>query len=105
MSARGHRLAEERSLLLHRAVAEALPLEPAIVERAKMRVQQWLESGPTARPYALEWQRVLEGDLPRIQAALIDQTERGRALRQTSPFAGALPARERWRLLRESTLR
>jgi hypothetical protein len=32
-------------------------------------------------------------------AALVDPGERARALRQCSPFAGALDAGERWRIL------
>jgi hypothetical protein len=40
-----HRLAEERSLALHREVARRLKVDPALLETARERVQGWLESG------------------------------------------------------------
>ena len=47
-----HRLAEERSLALHREVAETVTRNPASLERARVRVAGWLNDGSVARPYA-----------------------------------------------------
>ena len=77
-----HRLAQARSL------------------RARARVDAWLEEG-AARPYAEAWRELLAGEVDEIAAALVDPSERGRALRQSTPFAGAIDARTRWRLWAE----
>jgi hypothetical protein len=45
---------------------------------------------------------VLARPLVELQAALREPGERMTALRQVSPFAGALPPRERWRIWRET---
>ena len=47
-----HRLAEERSLALHREVARRLKVDPALLETARERVQGWLESGFVSRTWA-----------------------------------------------------
>jgi hypothetical protein len=96
-----HRLAEERSLALHRAVVERLRADPGHLERARDRVRGWLESGQVARPYAEEWARVLAGSLDEVCALLVDESERARALRQVTPFAGVVDPRTRWQIWRE----
>jgi hypothetical protein len=91
-----HRLAELRSLAYHRAVAERLA-DPRVVESARARVRQWLERGHVP-VYAVAWQRLLEGPVEELRAALEADTEAFRALRQATPFAGVIDARERWRI-------
>ncbi|HEY5242849.1 MAG TPA: hypothetical protein VIJ22_15325 [Polyangiaceae bacterium] len=91
-----HRLAELRSLAYHRAVAERLA-DPRFLESARARVREWLERGHLPL-YAAEWQRLLEGPVEELRAALEADTEASRALRQATPFAGAIDARERWRI-------
>jgi hypothetical protein len=54
-----------------------------------------------ARLYAEEWARVLAGSLDEACALLVDDSERARALRQVTPFAGVVDARTRWRIWRE----
>lgn len=95
-----HSLAEERSLALHRAIAERLRSEPRILEGARERVSMWAEHGGTHREYVDAWQAVLSLSLDEIAALLVDRSEHARALRQASPFAGALAPRERWRIWR-----
>jgi hypothetical protein len=48
-----HRLAEERSLAYHRAIAERLRTHPEILARA--RVNTWLSSHDTAPFFARAW--------------------------------------------------
>ncbi len=91
-----HELAEERSLAYHATVAERLRAEPARVEQARARVLEWLEAGWPHVHYARAWNEILAKSLDEICAALVDRSERARALRQTTPFAGFLPPRERW---------
>lgn len=96
-----HRLAEERSLAFHRAIADRLREDPGVLARARARVQQWIETGDVHSHWAREWQSVLSRPLDEIRAALLDVGEAARALRQTTPFAGAIDPRTRWRIWRE----
>ncbi|HEX9188767.1 MAG TPA: hypothetical protein VGB87_16925 [Vicinamibacteria bacterium] len=100
-----HAVAEDVSLELHRAVAERLLEEPALVERARQRVAGWLRDGSAARPYAEAWQAVLAEPVEVVARFLADPGERARQLRQTSPFAGFLEPRTRWSIWRRSRQR
>ena len=95
-----HRLAEERSLALHRAIAERLVAEPAVLISARARVRRWLETGEVHRHWATEWDAVLSRSVDEIRASLYDGSEHARALRQVTPFAGAIDPRTRWRIWR-----
>jgi hypothetical protein len=96
-----HGLAEERSLAYHREVAARLRRRPELIALARRRAQEWAAKGGREAPYAIEWLRILAGTLDEIVAQLEDPSERGRALRQATPFSGALDPRERWKLWRE----
>jgi hypothetical protein len=96
-----HGLAEERSIELHRAVAQRLLSQPDLLDVARARVRAWLGTGSTHPHYAKAWAEVLDGDVSRIAAFLVDPGERARAMRQASPFAGFLDSRTRFRIHRE----
>ncbi|MBI4950621.1 MAG: hypothetical protein HY908_01175 [Myxococcales bacterium] len=103
MTVTRHELAEERSLAFHRAVADKLRAgaEGArLCARARERVASWRGSPLVAAPYVEAWQAWLARDLDELCLLLVDPGEHARALRQVSPFAGALDARERWRIWR-----
>lgn len=100
MPAVKHRLAEERSLALHREVARRLRDRPELLEVARERVRGWLETGGVPRYWAEAWDEALDGGLDEVIARITDTSENARALRQTSPFAGVLGPRERWEILR-----
>ena len=93
-----HRLAEERSLALHLAVADLLAEGGTVLERARTRVHKWLETGEVATYWAQEWDRVLLKPLAEIQAFLVERSEHATAMRQMTPFAGAIDPRTRWRI-------
>jgi hypothetical protein len=95
-----HHRSEERSIAMHRAIAAKLRSDPRILERARDRVSGWRADGSVHPTYVAAWERLLRLPLEEVVAALVDPGEQGRALRQVSPFAGALDARERWRILR-----
>ena len=97
-----HRVAEQRSLALHREVARRLRERPELLARARGRVEAWRRSGCVAAPWVAAWSEVLSGPLGDIVAVLTDPGERASDLRQCSPFAGALEPRERWRILRDA---
>jgi hypothetical protein len=96
-----HRLAEERSLAAHRVIAERMRTDPGILEAARRRVADWIAGGQVAAVYAQAWDRLLHGPLDDLVALLCDPGEHARALRQMTPFAGAISPRERWRIWAE----
>lgn len=100
-----HELAEQRSLELHRVIASALTRNPALRDRAKDRLDRWTRSGALAPEHAAAWSTLLDGPLEVLLAALTDESEDGRALRQTTPFTFVVGPRERWRMWREARAR
>jgi len=96
-----HRLAEERSIAYHRVIAERLATDPSVIRIARARVQRWLASAGAVPAYARAWDAVLALPRAELQAFLVDPGEKARELRQSTPFAGALAPRERWRIWRE----
>ena len=100
---RTHEVADRRSLVLHREVARRLLIDPTLFTRARARVETWANAG-SVHPYYLDaWRRAFDAGLPAVRGILEDPGEMGQALRQASPFAFVLSARERWRLLREAS--
>jgi len=95
-----HRISEARSLAYHRAIAELLLTDPAILERARERVRRWVASRPEAY-YVGWWAEVLERPVPEIVEFITDDGEVATELRQSTPFAGVLSPRHRWRIWRE----
>ena len=100
MSPVTHEMVDERSLALHRAVAAKLLEDPEVLERARRRVREWLETAAVDRRWAAAWWEVLERSPAEVARVLCDTGERARDLRQSSPFAGCLAPRERWAILR-----
>ena len=74
--------------------------QPALLQRARQRVERWNDEGSVARYYVTAWRELLERDLEVLCDALIEDSEHARTLRQVSPFAGVLCPRERWEILR-----
>jgi hypothetical protein len=95
----GHRTAERRSLAYHRAIASRL-VEPGVLELARQRVEQWHTTGAVSAYYVEAWQTLLARPLSEIASMLVDESQAMTALRQVSPFAGALDPRRRWEIWR-----
>jgi hypothetical protein len=96
--ARGHRRAELQALAYHRLVADRL--DDDLVAEATRRVSRWQASGRIHPAWADAWVGILAEPIPAIAEAISADTSEARALRQTSPFAGALNEQERTRLAR-----
>ena len=96
-----HHLAEARSLALHKQIAEGLGDHPEWVQRAQAQVSRWRREHTLSLEYVELWSALLDGPLDGVQAVLLDNTKAGKALRQTTPFAGAIDPRTRWRIWRE----
>lgn len=98
-----HRRNEARSLALHREVARRIREQPELLEPVRARVDGWLREGTVARTYAEAWRELLSRELDELLEAVIDPSERGRDLRQCTPFAGVIDPRTRWRILDEAS--
>jgi hypothetical protein len=97
-----HRLAERRSIELHRIVARRIVEDPVVLDRARARVATWLqEGGPVDAARAERWARLLDGPVDEVLRELVLDTPDACDLRQVTPFAGVVDSRERWRILRE----
>ncbi len=95
--------AEEKSLRLHRAIAERLVADPeAVVTKAKANLAT-MRAADTARHatrWLDEWERLLAGSLVELVDVLLSRSERACDLRQSTPFAGVLSSTERMAALR-----
>jgi argininosuccinate synthase len=88
----------ERSLVAHRLIAERLLGEPAVLERAKARLERWTREGRIHPEWSSRWSALLERPPQDIADFLVDPAQSD--LRQTSPFAGEIDPRERWKVWR-----
>jgi hypothetical protein len=93
-----HDRAAQVSVALHREVARRLRDDPSLVAGALRRVRGW--SDGVHEHYRRGWEQLLAGPLDELCALLVEDSERARDLRQTSPFAGVLDAATRWRIWR-----
>ncbi len=89
---RDHRLIDERSLAMAQAIAERLRADPGLVALALDNLERWSKTcSPRARSTLQEWRTVLDGPMEGVIAILTGNDERAVRLRQSNPFAGALP--------------
>ena len=94
-----HRTAERRSLAYHAEIAARIPDDPSLLESARARVRRW-RNGDVAERYVTQWSALLDRDRDQILRALIEDSPTMTALRQVSPFVGALDPRTRWKIWR-----
>jgi hypothetical protein len=93
---RGHERIDLRSIALHRAIAEKLRANPALLEIARENIARWAPAAGRSRHYLDAWQEVLQKPLEEMLRLIVEDTEEMRAMRQNNPFAGVLEPRERW---------
>src|SRR5262245_58789613 len=95
------RLAEERSLALHRLVAERVRERPELVDEARARLRRWRAAGVVAARYADAWERLLALTVDELCRVLAVPGEPMATLRSMTPFAGVVDPRTRWRVWRQ----
>jgi hypothetical protein len=97
---KSHDQIDARSLALARVVASRIDADPdhRAVDKARALCARWKKTTPCADIEL--WAELLRGGWPEIRAVLLDPSERGARLRQSSPFCGVLSPRERWSLYR-----
>ncbi len=94
-----HRIIEARSLAMHCLAAQKIERDPALLDKVRATLENWRARYGDDMPRALdEWDRILREPWPTIAALITDAGERSTRLRQSTPFAGVLTARERERV-------
>ncbi len=87
---------DARSLALHEAIAAKLASRPEhVLAIARSNIATMLDVNPDAAALLGEWNRILELPIAHIASRMLDPSEHARELRQVTPFAGVLDARER----------
>jgi hypothetical protein len=76
--------------------------DPSLLDRARARVAEWRRERSVAELYVEAWEAVLALPLPELTSRVLDSTQEAIDRRQVSPFAGILPPRERWEILRQA---
>lgn len=98
-----HELTDHISLELGRRVADRLRQRPELLQLARANLDRWTRlnaNAPTLLRCYAEWRELLDHPLEEICTVLTSESEEARRLRQNSPFAGVLSAREVWELKR-----
>ena len=93
-----HDRLEQRSIAFHRAVAEKLRLRPELLAVAFENLDRWSQSAGRSQPYFDEWRAMLALPLSDLLRTMVENTPRMGELRQSTPFAGILEPKERWRV-------
>lgn len=89
---------QERSLLLHAAIARELRArETEVIQIARRNISRMRSVNPHAWRLLEDWEQILQGPISHIVACMLDPGEHGRDLRQVSPFGGVLTPAQRVR--------
>lgn len=83
-----------------KAVVERIDRDPerAGLKKAQATCRRWFQSDPATA--IREWIEILERPWDEIRQVLLDESEEGQRLRQSSPFCGILTPQERWSIYR-----
>jgi hypothetical protein len=98
---RTHQEIDSRSLVMAREIVKRIDADPkhSGVVHAREVCRRW--NIERQSPVISEWLEILEKPWAEIRSILLDEGEYGKRLRQSSPFAGILSNRERWRIYRK----
>jgi hypothetical protein len=76
-------------------VARRIVQDPSLIADARDFLETWMLTDPQQRAHALTWRALLQRLPAEIAAALVEDTPRGQALRETRPvFGKGLSSRE-----------
>lgn len=96
-----HQELDERSLALHRLIAEKIRRDPALFDRVLQTLARWRAAASEAsQPYLQAWEVLAREGMDVCLRVAEEDSERSAALRQASPFAGLLSNAERFAFLK-----
>lgn len=91
-----HQQIDARSLDWHRLVVDRIRANPALFSNVLATIEHLKRMvSPSALSLVLEWDRLAQAGVDRCLAMAVEDSERGRQMRQSAPFAGIIPPRER----------
>ena len=83
---------------MHRAIVEKLRVHPELLAVAHHNLRRWSEQNGNSQPYFDEWKRILGRPPNEVLDLVVEDSERMRAMRQCTPFAGMLTPKELWKI-------
>lgn len=99
---RTHQQLDERSLAMHRMVADKIRRDPALFEQARATLGRWRSIvSSSTQPYLIDWERAMDAGVEVCLALAVENSQRATALRQSSPFVTVLSNKERFDFLRD----
>src|ERR1035437_7392683 len=90
-----HSRLDERSLALHRLVAQKVQADPALLDTARGNARRWQEANGSPSLALAEGEQILSSPVDQGTAFLVELSERATRLRPSSPFCGILTEAER----------
>ncbi len=94
-------LIEQRIYHLHQHIVQELKSDPqAVLKTARSNLKRYKKRNGDWLPY-IEWEKKLKLPIDEIIAILSSNDESAILARSNSPFAGCIPYRQRWQILKE----
>lgn len=98
-----HAIHDRFGFELAKQIASGLPDNPEWIELARANLDRWSEQNRNSpgllRCYE-EWRNILNRPVSDICRVLLDPSEEGQRLRQSSPFVGVFPPAVIWEIKR-----
>lgn len=96
-----HQELDERSLAMHRLIADKIRQNPMLLDKVKNTLSRWRSMlCPGTQPYLAEWEALVHQGVDACLSVATEDSQRATALRQSSPFAGILTNKERFDFLK-----
>lgn len=91
-----HRLLDARSLAMHCKIARKISRDQSLLAIPQRNLERWRQRVSGEPPkFIAEWQDILAEPWSQVVVFITGCSEKAMRLRQSSPFAGVLSARER----------
>jgi hypothetical protein len=91
-----HRLLDARSLAMHCKIARKISKDQSLLAIPQRNLERWRQrASDEPSKFIAEWQDILDEPWPGVMVFITGCSEKAMRLRQSSPFAGVLSARER----------
>ena len=98
---RTHQDLDDRSLALHRLIADKIRRDPALFDKARATLEHWRQRVSIRTQPCLEaWSNLMDQGMDASLAMAVEDSERAAALRQSSPFSGLLSNQDRFAFLK-----
>jgi hypothetical protein len=93
---KNHQGIDKRSIVLSEAVVRIIDRDPnrAGLEKARSVCARWMNM--QSEKCIREWWSILQLPWGKIRTILLDPSDEGKRLRQSSPFCGVLSNQDRW---------